>query len=42
MKKSKKKKMSYGHGGGYNKPKQKARKGMKYADGGKPKGNKKK
>lgn len=42
MKKSKSKKMSYGHGGGYNKPKQKARKGMKYADGGKPKNNKKK
>lgn len=42
MKKSKKKKMSYGHGGGYNKPMQKARKGMKYANGGKPKGDKKK
>lgn len=42
MKKSKKKKMSYGHGGGYNKPKQKARKGMKYADGGKPNVKKKK
>jgi|TARA_R100000081_G_scaffold55115_1_gene26972 hypothetical protein len=37
MKKSKKKKMSYGHGGGYNKPMQKARYGMKkkMADGGK-------
>lgn len=41
MKKSKSKKMSYGHGGGYNKPKQKARKGMKYSDGGKPKSDKK-
>ena len=39
MKNSKKKKMSYGHGGGYNKPMQKAKKGMKYRMGGKgPKG----
>ena len=35
MKNSKKKKMSYGHGGGYNKPMQKAKKGMKYKKGGK-------
>ena len=41
MKKSKKKKMSYGHGGGYNKPMQKAKKGMKYKNGGKPKSGKK-
>ena len=33
MKKSKSKKMSYGHGGGYNKPMQKAKKGMKYKKG---------
>ena len=39
MKNSKKKKMYYGHGGGYNKPMQKAKKGMKYRMGGKgPKG----
>ena len=41
MKKSKSKKMSYGHGGGYNKPMQKAKKGMKYKNGGKPKNGKK-